>query len=531
MPLTLEQAIGQKCLLDFEGQSPSDDILAAIAARHIGGVTLYRRQNLETPTQTRSLTDALQRAARDAGQPLLLIAADQEGGQLMAVGEGATPFPGNMALGATGSPDLAEEVGYAIGRELAAMGINVNYAPVCDINTNPQNPVIGLRSFGEDPHQVAQMCAAEIHGLAAAGIAATAKHFPGHGDTSVDSHDDVPVVPHDRGRLDRVELVPFASSIEAGVPLIMTAHVSVPALTQQGRLPATLSRIILNDLLREEMAFDGVIITDAMNMGAIEQGMAQVVDAIAAVLAGADLLLLGSDVETQEAVLSGLIQAARRGVIPHEAVHQSAARVLALKGWLSSQTVPDLDVVGCAAHQALADKVGEQSITLVRDDAELVPLQLGSGERVAVILPELKDLTPADTSSYASHTLTGAIREYHPAVDEFIVAHSPSDDEIGNLRQQALSYDLLIVGTINAGAQPGQAALMNALIETRKPVIATALRTPYDLLSYPTVPTYACTYGISDPSMRALAKALLGQIPFRGHLPVSIGRLYPSGIR
>jgi len=189
MPPGVEQAIGQKLMLSFAGIEPSAEILAALKRQHVGGVALFRALNVENPAQVRTLTAALQQAAAETGQPPLLVAADQEGGQLMALGNGPTPFPGNLALGATGSEDLAQRVGTAIGRELAAMGINVNFAPVCDVIINPQNPVVGTRSFGEDPRLVARLSAAKIRGIQAAGVAATAKHFPGHGDTTLDSHD------------------------------------------------------------------------------------------------------------------------------------------------------------------------------------------------------------------------------------------------------------------------------------------------------------------------------------------------------
>lgn len=267
MPLTLEQAIGPKLMLSFAGTEPSAEILAVLKRQHVGGITLFRALNVESPAQVRALTAALQRAAAASGQPPLLIAADQEGGQLMALGDGPTPFPGNMALGATGSEDLARRAGTAIGRELSAMGINVNFAPVCDVNINPQNPVVGTRSFGEDPALVARLSAAKIRGgCRLPGWPRRPSTFPAYGDTLLDSHDGTPVLPHDSARLHGVELPPFVAAVRADVRLIMTAHIALPAFNDGLNLPATLSPKILRGLLRDELGFAGVIVSDAMDL-------------------------------------------------------------------------------------------------------------------------------------------------------------------------------------------------------------------------------------------------------------------------
>src|SRR5690606_37834621 len=258
--------------------------------------TLFRGHNVESAAQVRALTRRLQQATADA-QPdterlPLLIAADQEGGQLLALGQETTPFPGNMALGATGDPGLARRVGQAMGREMAAMGVNVNYAPVCDVNSNPQNPNVGIRAFGDDPELVARFSAAMIGGLQSAGVAATAKHFPGNGDSDIDPHYGVPVLSQDRAALEAGPFRPFQAAIDAGVRLIMSAHVALPALTGRADVPATLQREIMHDLLRDELGFQGLIISDAMDMAAISQGAGQIIDAIAALRAGIDVLLL-----------------------------------------------------------------------------------------------------------------------------------------------------------------------------------------------------------------------------------------------
>lgn len=525
-PISLEAAVGQKLLLAFTGKDqPSPEILAAIRRYKPGGITLFRSLNIDHPAQVRQLTAALQRAARVAGLPPLLIAADQEGGQLMAIGAGATQLPGNMALGATGSPELARRAGQVLGRELAAMGINVNYAPVCDVNVNPKNPVVGTRSFGEDPQLVARLSAAMIAGMQAAGVAATAKHFPGHGDTSVDSHYAIPQIPHAEERLRRVELPPFEAAIQAGVRLVMSAHIALPALNHGLDLPSTLSPILLREVLRSDLGFQGVIVSDAMDMHAIEQGPGLAIDAIAAVRAGIDLLLLGSDPEDQQRVFTGLLQAARRGLISGDEIRLSVERILKLKGWLVRQEQPALDVVACPEHRALADEIAARSITLVRDTAGILPLRLDQDAKLAVVVPQPEDLTPADTSSYVTPSLAAALRHYHPRVAEFIVPLNPGDRDISAMSQKIGDADLVVFGTINAAVHPGQVALAKAFLDSETPVVMVALRLPYDLQAYPRAATYICVYSILEPSMKALAAALWGEIPFTGKSPVSIPNL------
>lgn len=527
--MDIENLIGQRLLLAFEGKEPSSEIIAALQHYRPAGLTLFRSLNIDNPTQVRQLTNSLQRTVLDLNLPPLLIATDQEGGQLMAVGEGTTPLPGNMALGATGSVELARKAGAVLGQELAAMGINVNYAPICDVNVNPQNPVIGIRSFGEEPEEVARLASAMIEGIQSAGVAATAKHFPGHGDTSGDSHHNLPSVPYNLERLRQVEFPPFQAAIAADVKLMMTAHLALPALDGPDAPPATLSRRILHGLLREELGFKGVIVTDAMDMQAIHQGEALGKDAARAATAGADLLLLTSNPDDQERVHSSLLQALKRGMLNPDAATASFERILSLKRWLVAQSQPDLSMVGSAAHQAVAIEIAERSITLVHDDASLLPLRLNPEQRIAAIVPRPIDLTPADTSSYITPKLAQAVRIYHQNVDEFIVSYAPEAGEISGLIEQLRDYDILILGTLNAYASPDQAEFVRQALKLGIPTVIAALRLPYDLRVLPQANTYICTYSILEPSLRALAKALFGEIAFEGQLPVSIPGLYPIG--
>lgn len=514
--------IGYKLMLAFEGHTPPARILDWIAARRTGGFSLFRPHNYDSPAQVRELTASLQRAARDAGQAPLLIATDQEGGQLTAMGEGTTQFAGNMALGATRDPQLARRVGRAIGLELAAMGVNINYGPVLDLNTNPRNPSLGIRAFGDEPGLVAALGAAMIDGLQSAGVAATIKHFPGKGEAAVDSHYKMPVIAHSRERLDAVEFPPFKAGIDAGAKLLMTGHFAIPALTGTSEYPATVARRVMTDFARGEMGFDGVIITDALDMGAITQGAGQIIDVIAAVRAGVDLMLIMLDADTQDRLYGGLRLAYTRELIDDSHVGPSVERILSLKAWAAAQPQPDLAVVGCDTHRALEIELARRSITLVRDEDDLLPLRLAPDARVAAVMPAPKDLTPADTSSTITPHLARALRAYHPPVDEFVTAHQPDDDEIAALRERLREYDLLVVGTINASMQPEQTALVNALLTLGIPMITVALRTPYDLASYPAARTHLCTYSIQPASLEALATALFGVFQPTGQMPVNV---------
>ncbi|MCP5099374.1 MAG: glycoside hydrolase family 3 protein, partial [Chloroflexi bacterium] len=485
--------------------------------------------NVATLVQTRALISELQSLAAQAGQRPLLIAVDQEGGQLNALGTGTTQFAGNMALGATRDADLVRRVGQAMGRELAAIGVNINYAPNCDLGTNPKNPACGARAFSDDPMLTAEMATAFVTGMQSEGVAATIKHFPGKGDASVDSHYHMPLIDHSRERMDRVELRPFRAAIDAGAKLIMTGHFSIPALTGNPDIPATLSRAVMHDLVRNELGFGGVVITDALDMGAISQGAGQIVDVIAALRAEVDLMLLTYDAAVAERIYAGLQLAYSREIVQNKHLTQSLARVQALKTWAAQFEQPSIDVVACAEHQKLAQELAERSITLVRNEAGLLPLRLESDARVAVITPTYKHLTPADTSEDVPQRLATAVRVHHPCVDEFITNHSPEGAEIAAIREKVADYDLIIVGTISASMNPDQAALVNELLKLNVPMVTVALRTPYDITVYPEVATHLCTYSILPPSMTALAKVLWGEIPTQGKLPVTIAGLYSIG--
>lgn len=521
--MDLEHLVGQKLLFAFHGkESLSPEIVNAFKSYHPSGISYFRSLNMESAAQIKALSQALQDQARELNLPPLLIATDQEGGQLMAFGDG-TPLPGNMALGATRSTELARKAGEVLGREMAALGINVNYAPSADVNINPQNPVVGVRSFGEDPTLVGELAAAMIEGIQSQGVAATVKHFPGHGDTASDSHHGLGTVPHSRERLDAVELPPFRTALRADVKLVMTAHLGITSIDGDNPPPATLSPNVINGLLRRDLGFDGVVITDAMDMHAIRQGELLREDSLRAAQAGADLLLITSDPQDQRRAYEALLQGAQNGHLNQEDLIASIESIARLKNWLAEhQTSPDLGVIQCDEHMRVANEIAEKSITLVRDERKYLPIGLESDKRIAVIIPVPKDLTPADTSSYIQPKLTDCIRQHHAQTDEFKISLAPSAQESTALLEQVRNYDLIVVGTINAFAEEKQAELVRELLKLDKPVIVVALRLPYDLAAFPEASTYICTYSILEPSMRAVANAMFGFGEMTGRLPVSI---------
>lgn len=520
------QALGPDvALVTFDGTELDEPSRALIRDPAVAGVSIARHRNVRDPGQVRALVEEVQ-AVRGEGTPLI-VGTDQEGGQLSALGPGFTPFAGNMALGAAGDPGLAERVAEAIGRELRAVGVNVNYAPVCDLATTVENVSLGIRSFGEDPAAAAELAAATARGLASARVVATAKHFPGSGDIVADPHHELPAIAHVRERLGAVEGRPFRAAVEAGAGVVMLGHAAIPSVTGRADLPTSVSRAAI-DLLRESLGPDVVALTDAMNMRALGQGPSQVVEAIAALRAGADLLLLWDDVEVERGLLEAVGRAAARGLLDAGERSASRSRIERLRGRLGSPVPPDLGGVGGAEHLALARELAARSVTLVRDDAGLLPIPTAGG-RIAVVAVRSADLTPADTSSTVEVELGAAIRARHPEVDVFSVAHRPAEDEVADIRSRVRDHDLIVLGTIEAFRDPRQTALVAAMHEAGPPVVWAALRTPWDLTAFPGASTYVCTYGILRPSLDALASALVGAAPFAGRLPVTLDGRYARG--
>lgn len=498
----------------FQGITAPAEILAAVRAGRIGAFCLFNF-NVSSPKQLRELTHSLMSAASEGGQPAPIIGIDQEGGQLMAITHGATALPGNMALGATRRPDLAEKAGRVLGRELLAMGVNLNFAPSVDVNSNPLNPVIGIRAFSDDPALVGALGAALIAGLQSERVIATAKHFPGHGDTATDTHYSVPVVSRRRDQLDVTELRPFRDAVRSGVGAILSAHVVFTALDDQQ--PATLSKKIMTDLLRTEMGFTGLTITDAMDMYAVSRhGLQSLRDAISA---GIDLVLLGH-LPNQLDLIDAL---------DVKASAESDLRILNARRALP-RDLPSLSDVGCAEHRAIAQQIADAALTAVRASDQL-PLQPGSDQSVLLIVPEMVDLTPADTSSGVELSLSDALRQRGMQVKTFELPHEALPNHVADALALAEGAELVIVGTIAADRHKMQAELVNALIDLGHRPIVIAMRTPFDIVAFPRVETYLCTYGVRAPNVEAAARFLFGEIQATGVLPCVIpGMALPNQV-
>ncbi|HEX5439645.1 MAG TPA: glycoside hydrolase family 3 protein, partial [Ktedonobacterales bacterium] len=446
--MSIDEQIGQLLMVGFPGKEPTPEVLDLIRVGHVGGIILFSR-NLGSAGQILQLTRTLQEAARDAGHPYpLLIAIDQENGIVRRTGSATTCYPGNMALGAINSQAAAEEVARATGQELRALGITMNLAPDVDISNNPANPVIGVRSFGGDPELVARLGTNAVMGYRAAGVVATLKHFPGHGDTDTDSHLALPIVPFDIERLEAVELKPFRRAIEAGAETlaIMTAHVAVPAITSSSTLPATLAPEVINGLLRTQISFDGVVITDCLEMRAISAGVGIAEGAVQALEAGADIVLISHRYDRQITGLTAIREAVKQGDVTARVVQAAAGRVLRLKeclpGWDRLPTPDSARTMINAAHQRLADDLYGQSITIVRDEASLLPLNLPAGARLLVVLPPASQISQAADQGFIPAQFVEALqRQLHDApggVDvrlaAFNLSEHPSAEELAILQ-------------------------------------------------------------------------------------------------
>lgn len=528
--LTLEEQLGQSLMVGFAGPAPTSQVTRLIQRYHVGNIILFSR-NLQSASQVRELTAHLQELARQAGQRQpLLIALDQENGMVRRLGEDATIFPGNMALGAVGEERSASEVALAAGLELRALGINLNLAPVVDVNHNPANPVIGVRSFGEDPGQVARLADAQVCGYQQAGLATCVKHFPGHGDTATDSHLALPTLPYELERLEQVELVPFASSIAAGTDGVMTAHIYFPALMGPSPLPATLSPQVVRQLLRERLGFGGVSVTDCLEMDAVARTVGVGRGSVLASLAGNDLILISHRYDRQLAGFEALKAAAQSGELAPEQIREAAGRVLALKRRLEErqrhQPTPALAVVGSPEHQALRDRIYARSTTLVRDEQALLPLRLAPEQRLLLIYTHRDAWTQVEDRGYPEALLLEQLRERHASTEALVLGEQTSPAEYEQVYRAARQADAILMVTVNALHDPRQVQVMEKLIALGRPLIGLAPYSPYDLLAFPALGTYLVTYEYTAPAIVAAVRVLFGELAPEGRLPVSLPGLY-----
>jgi beta-N-acetylhexosaminidase len=519
--MSVEEKVGQIMVGFFRGATLSPEQQQRIRDLHLGGVILYSSSgNIESTGQVAALTKSIQNTAHDAGGIPLFVSIDQEGGTICRLTQGVTVFPGSMALGAGGSGELSARSSAVMAQELRALGITMNFAPVVDVNSNPANPVIGVRSFGSSPEEVARLGTAQIAPYREAGVICVAKHFPGHGDTDVDSHIGLPIVRHDRARLDAVELYPFRAMVREGVPAVMTAHVEVPALDPSG-LPATLSSPILG-VLRDEMGFSGLIITDSMGMGAIVQGWGLEEAAILSFLAGSDILLFGADKGhepgEQDGIHRALVEAVQSGRISMERLDKAVRKILTVKKnygilddpfpkekWQASLASPE--------HLAVARQVADRGVTLVRNDGKLLPL---SGSM------QIPVVWPTEMAGYLQPLLTEL-----PSLVPCYAPLQPAPEDIARVLETVRGAPAVLIGSYNLNSNTGWRDLILALGNEK--LVVAAMRSPYDLTKIPNVSTYIAVFSDRPVAVQALAGLLVGRQFPQGLLPVDLPELYPRG--
>jgi beta-glucosidase-like glycosyl hydrolase/CubicO group peptidase (beta-lactamase class C family) len=530
--MTTDEKIGQLLFTTYHGSFTAKDapayqqMMHDVKDLHVGGfINVTEGSPLGIVKSQAYPTAVLTNQLQAKSKVPLLIGADFERGAAMRLDEG-TSFPTAMALAAAGNPRDAYTMGKVTAREARAVGIQWIYAPVADVNNNPGNPIINTRSFGEDPARVAEFVAEFVRGVEENGGLATAKHFPGHGDTASDSHLDLPVIHADKERLKRLELVPFRAAMDAGVSSVMTGHLSVPALEPDADTPATLSPRILTDLLRKELGFQGLIVTDAMDMGGITSRNAPGEAAVRAVAAGADAVLMPP---VPDAAFEALQAAVKSGRISRERLDASVRRILQAKARLGlhKERLVNVNAInekfGSAARQKEAQDISDRGVTLLRDAPRRLPLD-GTKPLRGLLLALYADPEPYPGEDLERELLSRfdsltALRADTRFVKADMLKLPPAD-----------TYDLAILaffvrvsdrkGNVDVPAE--QAALAEQLYKTGKPVITVGLGSPYLIENFPKAETWLAAFGISDVAQISAARALFGEIAVRGHLPVTI---------
>jgi beta-N-acetylhexosaminidase len=521
--MSLKHRIGQLVMSQPRGGTalPGDDVRRQIQEWGFGSWIIQDRGG-EAANVARYTNRMQSWAARSGAGAPLLIGADMENGAEQQVPD-ATPVAYPMGLGATRDVTASVVAGRITGAEAAAMGVNWNFMPVADVNTNPANPVIGVRSFGEDPELVAEHVTAYATAQQEENVLASAKHFPGHGDTAVDSHLGLPTVSYDRETLEQVHLRPFQHAIDAGLDSIMTSHVVVEAIDPD--YPATLSSKVLTGLLRQDMGFAGLIITDGMGMQAISDRWGTGEAGVMAVQAGADVILAGN---TAEVTAQALYDAVLAGELPRTRIDESVLRILRTKcdyGLFTRRFVDSATadrVAGSAEHMAEAERIARDSITMVKNDSVL---PLADGADVAVVGPEQADEL-AGSLSHRETTVAAAVE----------TQRRPGPDAIASAARQAEQADVVIALTYTYSTMPQeQQDLVDALVATGKPVVAVSLGIPYDLAGAEAADAAIATYALNvnavlpETVLTGLADVLTGAASPGGRLPVTVGDLYPYG--
>lgn len=533
MALSINDKLGQMMVFGFAASKPdevSEGIKEMIETHRVGNIILFGR-NLGSPGEIRSLTGKLQKIARDAGHERpLFISVDQENGAVRRLGEGTTVFPGAMTTGATGEPQLAYECGYATASELKALGINWNLAPVADVNNNKHNPVIGVRSFSEDPEQAAAFAAASMNGMQKANIMTAVKHFPGHGDTEVDSHLSLPVIHHDMERLNLVELVPFRRCIEAGADVIMSSHIYFPALENEKNLPVTLSHEVLTNLLRVKMGFEGLITTDCLEMDAISESVGTAEGAVKAIHAGVDFVMISMRTDMQRQALEAVKRDIDKGFISESRIEESYQRIVSAKDryltWRDTNLSDDTEyvppIIDSFKHRALADDVFKKGVSIIKHDPNHFPLEKKSQKRILVLYPKNNYLSRVEDERYASDSLGKTLAKLDSSVVHHCISEFVNEEE--DLIEYAKSFDIWIIGTLSLNQDNEQKQMLEKLMgaKTNETVVAVAMKNPYDLSWFKDADIKIATYEFTTPAIEIAASALYGDIIVTGVPPVTL---------
>lgn len=532
--MTLEEKVGQLFVTYAYGRSADTahpknqqefgvDTPAEVVRRyHLGGLIHFNwTDSLYEPKQIAKLSNGVQQAATSSGAGIpLLISTDQEQGATTRIKEPATQLPGNMALGAGRSTEDAQRSAAITGKELRAIGLNQNFAPSGDVNVNPANPVIGVRSFSSNPQLAADLTAAQVRGYQDSGpsgqtVSAAVKHFPGHGDTSTDSHTGLPVIEHTREQWEKLDAPPFRAAIKAGTDTVMSAHIVVPKLDDSGE-PATLSRKVLTGMLREELGYQGVIVTDSLQMEGVRQKHPDSEIPVLALEAGADQMLMPQNLPV---AIDGVLKAVRDGRLSEERIDASVQRILELKAKRNVLDKPFVDVskvdqiVGTPEHLKAAQGITDRTTNVLRNDAKLLPLQ-NSPARV-LVTGTGEDLDPVAS-------LADRIKARGPKTTALNTGPTPGPGKIDKAVQAAKNNDLAVVLTNAAWDDAKQQELVRALQGTGKPVVAVAVRDPYDAAYVEKVQTWITTYSEKAVAMESLTKVLFGELSPSGTLPVPV---------
>jgi beta-N-acetylhexosaminidase len=536
--LTVEEKVGQLFWFGLADNTLSQESAQLIKDGKVGGFIFFARQGND-PVQLRQLTDGLQALTFQHGRPMpgLVISVDHEGGLVQRWTSPFTTWPGNMAIGATRSEAYAEQVAAAMAQELTGIGINMNLSPDSDVNNNPANPVIGIRSFGEDPQLVAKLVTAAIKGTQSQNVAAVSKHFPGHGDTNTDSHKALPAVNKTLDQLEKVELVPFRSAIAANVDAIMSAHILFPAVATDG-LPGTLSPKVLQGLLKDQLGFKGVVVTDAIDtMKAITDNWGLDKSLVMAINAGADAVLVTESFGKQASLYDLVLKAVKDGTIPQARLDDAVRRQLTLKsnrGLLPAEGAKApapvdyktvLAAVDSEAHRKLALQVGSDALTLVRNKD--LPLKLTDNNLVLAIGPSYAAQVTGSPDIFTA--LGAGLKAEHANTKEVRFDRRPSAAQLDQARQLVAQASAIVYSAYDPRDYPEQIAFIKELVATGKPVIVIATGEPYDLTVLPEVKTYVAAYGYQTPNLQGVGAMVFGKASPKGKLPVSIPNLYPIG--